>query len=101
MAKKPDAPAPGIVPREVGEMPVRAPSLEQLSEIALEYGLDLTDQDLDSFRGLMGPILASYARLDQLAEPALPVRYPRLPGYRPNTKRRTPSTPGTGRAPSR
>ena len=25
-------------------MPVRAPSLEQLSEIALEYGLDLTDQ---------------------------------------------------------
>jgi amidase len=67
-------------------MPVRAPSLEQLSEIALEYGLDLTDQDLDSFRGLMGPILASYARLDQLAEPALPVRYPRLPGYRPNTE---------------
>jgi amidase len=67
-------------------MPVRVPSLEQLSEIALEYGLDLTDQDLDSFRGLMGPILASYARLDQLVEPALPVRYPRLPGYRPNTE---------------
>ena len=64
-------------------MPVRAPSLEQLSKIALDYGLDLTDEDLQSFRGLMAPVLGSYARLDQLVEPALPVRYPRLPGHRP------------------
>jgi amidase len=27
--------------------------------------------------------LGSYARLDQLTEPALPVAYPRRPGYRP------------------
>jgi amidase len=64
-------------------MPVRTPSLEQLSEIAMEYGLDLTEADLDSFQGLVAGALASHARLDELAEPALPVRYPRTPGHRP------------------
>ena len=64
-------------------MPVRNPSLEHLSAIAEEYGLDLSEAELESFRGLMAPILASYARMDQIPEPALPVRYPRLPGYRP------------------
>lgn len=83
MGFKRGASASAPVLREVCEMPVRAPSLEQLSEIALEYGLDLTDQDLESFRGLMSPILQSCGRLDQLPEPALPVRYPRLPGLRP------------------
>ena len=65
-------------------MPVRTPSLEQLSEIALEYGLDLSEADLESFQGLVAGALASYARLDELAEPALPVRYPRTPGHRPS-----------------
>jgi amidase len=64
-------------------VPVRTPSLEQLSEIALEYGLDLTDQDLQSFQTLMTPILQSCGRLEQLSEPSLVVRYPRLPGFRP------------------
>lgn len=64
-------------------MAVKAPSLERLSQIAMEYGLDLTDADLESFRNLMAPILASYARLDELPEPALPVHYGRRPGYRP------------------
>src|SRR5438094_44456 len=63
-------------------MPVRTPSLDQLSTIALDYGLDLDDADLVSFQGLISGALASYARLDQLAEPALPVRHPRTPGHR-------------------
>jgi amidase len=63
-------------------MPVRTPSLDQLSEIALEYGLDMTEADLESFQGLMAGVAASCARLDQLAEPALPVRHPRKPGRR-------------------
>jgi amidase len=63
-------------------MPVRTPSLEQLSEIALEYGLDMTEEDLASFQGLMAGVLASYNRLDQLVEPGLPVRHPRTPGHR-------------------
>jgi amidase len=63
-------------------MPVRSPSLDRLSEIALEYGFDMNDADLESFRGLMAGMLASYARLDQLAEPIPSVRYPRGPGHR-------------------
>jgi amidase len=66
-----------------GAMPVRTPSLEQLGEIALEYGLDLSDDDLASFQGLVAGALAGYARLDELAEPVPPVRYPRTPGHRP------------------
>ena len=31
----------------------------------------------------MAGSIASYARLDELAEPKLPVKYPRDPGYRP------------------
>ena len=63
-------------------MPVRTPSLEQLSEIALEYGLDLSEADLQSFQGLVAGALASCDRLDKLPEPALPVRHPRTPGHR-------------------
>jgi hypothetical protein len=63
--------------REVYAMPVRTPSLEQLSEIALEYGLDLSEDDLASFQGLVAGVLASYGRLDELPEPLPPVRYPR------------------------
>jgi amidase len=64
-------------------MPVRTPSLEQLGEIALEYGLDLSDDDLTSFQGLVAGVLSTYGRLDELAEPVPPVRYPRTSGYRP------------------
>ena len=64
-------------------MAVREPTLGQLHRIAQTYNLNTTDEDLVSFRGLMGGVLASYARLDQLSEPSLPVKYPRTSGYRP------------------
>jgi amidase len=64
-------------------MPVKHPTLDELARIAQAYHLHPTLQDLESFRGLMTPTLASYARLDQLTEPSLPVTYPRSPGYRP------------------
>ena len=64
-------------------MPVRTPSLDQLGGIAIDYGLDLDEADLASFQGLITGLLTSYARLDQLPEPALPVRHPRAGGHRP------------------
>ncbi|MGO8919628.1 MAG: amidase [Stellaceae bacterium] len=64
-------------------MPVRLPSVDQLLEIAQSFGMHLTREDAASFRGLMAGSVAAYDRLDQLPEPKLPVRYPRLPGYRP------------------
>ncbi len=65
-------------------MTVKPPTLEQLRDVAARYRLHLSDADLASFRGLMQGSLASYARLDQLAEPTLPVKYPRSPGHQPD-----------------
>lgn len=62
---------------------VRPPDTQQLREIAQRFGLHLDEQDARSFLGLIGGTLASYRRLDQLTEPALPVRYPRSGGRRP------------------
>jgi amidase len=65
-------------------MPVRKPSIDDLRLAAATYHLDLTDEDLASFRDLTDGVIASYNRLDQLAEPKLPVKYPRTPGHRPS-----------------
>ena len=64
-------------------MRVKPPSTDDLSRIAQSYGFDLTQADLQSFQGLITPIMDSYTRLDQLPEPTLPVKYSRSPGYRP------------------
>src|SRR5881227_3571617 len=66
-------------------MPAK-PSIGQLREIAHMYGMHLNDADLESFRGLMSAIFESYRRIDQLSEPALPVRYARTGGYRPTAE---------------
>lgn len=67
-------------------MAVRAPTAEQLLEIAKRFGMKLTQADAESFRGLMTGSIASYERLDQLEEPKLPVKYPRSRGYRPDAQ---------------
>src|SRR5712691_3478231 len=66
-------------------MPAK-PTIEQLRETAQTYDLHLSDADLESFTGLMGAVLESYRRIDQLPEPALTVRYPRSGGYRPSAE---------------
>src|ERR1051326_7559152 len=66
-------------------MPAK-PSIGQLREIAHMYGLHLNDADLESFQGLMSAIFESYRRIDQLSDPALPVRYARTGGYRPTAE---------------
>jgi amidase len=62
---------------------LRKPPLPELERIAKSYNLDLSRDDLTSFRNLMDGVLASYRRLDQFAEPTLAVKYPRDAGFRP------------------
>ena len=65
-------------------MPVRPPTVEELRDIAESFGLRLTDPDLESFQGLIMPLLESYRTVERLAEPPLlPVKYPRSAGRRP------------------
>lgn len=63
---------------------VRVPDPGRLVELARSaFGLRLTEEEARSFAGLMEASIASYRRLDRLAEPSLPVKYPRTGGYRP------------------
>jgi amidase len=62
----------------------RPPSLQTLRELAARYGFELSDEELLFYREGMAGVLGSYERLDQLAEPKLPVSYPRGPGNRPS-----------------
>src|SRR5947209_2675034 len=64
-------------------MPIM-PTLEQLRAIAHDYEMHMSNADLESFRSLMSSTFESYYRIDQLAEPALPVRYARTGGSRPD-----------------
>jgi amidase len=70
-------------PLETVPRVLRKPPLDELQRIARSYGLKMSAEDLTSFRGLMDGVLASYRRLDQFAEPTLPVKCPRTAGYRP------------------
>jgi amidase len=79
---------------------LRKPPLDELQRIARSYDLDLTREDLASFRGLMDGVLESYRRLDQFAEPTLPVKYRASRAGAPR-RPRTNSTPGTGSAQSK
>src|SRR5215510_10404079 len=64
-------------------LPPRLPTVSQVLELAKTFGMTLTEADAASFCSLMAGSIASYARLDELVEPKLPVKYPRDPGYRP------------------
>ena len=64
-------------------MAVQLPTPSQLLDIADEIGLDLTDADVTSFLGLLGPNIAAYNVVDSMADNLPDVRYPRTPGYRP------------------
>jgi amidase len=67
-------------------MTVREPSATDISDIAASFGMKLSPADADSFLGLMQGVLASYRRVDELAEPKPVVRYPRGPGHRPEPR---------------
>ena len=63
---------------------VKPPNIKQLKEIGHGFGLHLDEEEALSFVGLIEGTLASYNRLEQLAEPALPVKYSRSGSYRPD-----------------
>src|SRR5215468_12149411 len=64
-------------------MPVEKPGKDEFKHIAEYYGFELSDRELDLFLALTENSLASYARLDQLDAPRLPVKYPRDGGRAP------------------
>jgi amidase len=65
-------------------MVIESPKPKQILDIALDFELDLSEEDARSFAGLIAGLVPSYNRLGELAEPSLPVKYPRTPGRRPS-----------------
>ncbi|CAN5770907.1 hypothetical protein BH20ACI3_BH20ACI3_32490 [soil metagenome] len=64
-------------------MSVTRPSIAELRRIADSYGFDISDAELEDMRAIGDGTLASYARLDQMQAPTLPVKYPRDAGWEP------------------
>ena len=66
-------------------MPIQPPSREELAKLASAFELHLSEEEIDTFFALTEPTAAGYARLDELEDETLPVKYPRAdPGHRPS-----------------
>lgn len=64
-------------------MSLPLPTSEELRAVAIQCGLSLTDEDVASFRGLVGESLKGYDYVAMAPDELPEVKYPRTPGYRP------------------
>ncbi len=62
----------------------RAPSVDEIYALAEDFGITLEADAAEAYQRLIAEQIGAYTRLDALAEPKLPVNYPRLPGHRPS-----------------
>ena len=60
------------------------PTVDELSDIARRYFLNISKEDIEIYKGICEGAIGSYHRVGELAEPKLPVKYPRQIGYRPS-----------------
>ena len=65
-------------------MLVEQPTPEELREVAEGLNLDLSDEDIETFRGLMGGSIDALNQVDAMPDELPPVKYPREPGGRPD-----------------
>ncbi|XP_054751409.2 amidase-like [Lytechinus pictus] len=65
---------------------VRCPTFAQLSDIARNIGLHLEDDELKGFHAAIKGNIDGINATEDIVEPRLPTRYPRLPGHRPEQK---------------
>lgn len=64
-------------------MSLRKPSAEDLTGISEQHGIKLSAEEVRDYRDLMASTIESYERLDEMADPKLPVTRRRTPGHRP------------------
>jgi amidase len=62
---------------------IAPPTVEELADVAQRYFLNISKEDLEVYKGICDGAIGSYRRVRELAEPKLPVKYPRQRGYRP------------------
>jgi amidase len=64
-------------------MTIPRPSRDQVRAVARDLGMSLTDDDAQSYIGLMEASLATYEALEAMPDELPPVKYPRTPGREP------------------
>ena len=64
-------------------MTIKAPTPEEIHEIARDLGLPLGPDEAASYAELVAPFVEGVSALDALPDGLPPVRYPRTPGARP------------------
>ncbi|HZA65870.1 MAG TPA: amidase [Geminicoccaceae bacterium] len=62
---------------------VKAPTLAQLGALADELGFHMGEADLAAYREGILPSIDAYNAIDRMPQELPPVKYPRMPGYRP------------------
>ena len=62
---------------------VKAPTIEQLRDVAAELGMTFDDRDLELHRAALLPNIEAYNLIDRMADELPEVKYPRTPGRRP------------------
>jgi len=67
-------------------MSVKLPSPIEIMELADEIGLDLTDEDVESYIGLFKGNIEAYNIIDAMPDNLPSVKYPRTPGYQPRAE---------------
>ena len=72
-------------------MTIPRPNRDQVRAVARDLGMSLTDDDAQSYIGLMEASLATYEALEAMPDELPPVKYPRTPGREPAARRRSPA----------
>jgi amidase len=67
-------------------MAVKIPTELQIMELADEMGLDLTNEDIESYINLLTPNIGAYNIIDAMPDNLPSVKYPRTPGYQPRAE---------------
>src|SRR5262249_41701687 len=63
---------------------VKAPTTEQLRDVAADLGMTFTDADLATHLAALTGGVAAYNIVDRMPDELPAVKYPRTPGYRPS-----------------
>jgi len=64
-------------------MTVKRPLPEQLSAVAEDLGMTMSDADIASYLAIMQPNFAAYDAVEVMPDYLPAVKYPRTPGYKP------------------
>jgi len=65
-------------------MAVRPPTLEDLTRLSEAFGMKLSAAQVRDFKAIIDPMMATFDRLDALAEPTIPVKYPDRKNWQPS-----------------